>query len=135
MDKTTDRYLIEACIRKDLASWASLVKKYSGLVYISIENRLKKYGFDISSHDIEDIKQDIFTDIWKNKKLSNITNRDDISYWVAVLAGNAAIEYFRTKDVRQSKKNISLYSKIGQQNLDELIASESMSQKLSLIHI
>jgi len=129
MDKTTDRYLIEACIKKDLASWASLVKKYSGLVYISIENRLKKYGFDISSHDIEDIKQDIFTDIWKNKKLSNITNRDDISYWVAVLAGNAAMEYFRSKDVRQSQKNISFYSKMGEKPLSDITASEGINQK------
>ncbi len=129
MDEKTDRYLIESCIKKDLASWANLVKKYSGLVYISIENRLKKYGLDVSSHDIEDIKQDIFTDIWKNKKLSNITNRDDISYWVAVLAGNAAIEYFRTKDVRQSKKNISIYSKIGERDLGELIPSEKINQK------
>lgn len=129
MDEKTDRYLIEACIKKDLASWASLVKKYSGLVHISIENRLKKYGLDASSHDIEDIKQDIFTDIWKNKKLSNITNRDDISYWVAVFAGNAAMEYFRSKDVRQSKKSISLHSKMGEKSLDELIPSEKMSQK------
>jgi RNA polymerase sigma-70 factor (ECF subfamily) len=128
MNEKTDRCLIEACIKKDLASWAGLVKKYSGLVYASIENRLKKYGMDASSHDIEDIKQDIFTDIWKNEKLSNITNRDDISYWVAVLAGNAAMEYFRAKDARQSKKNISIYSKIGEQDLGELIPSGKINQ-------
>jgi len=129
MNEKTDRYLIEACIRKDLASWDSLVKKYSGLVCMSVENRLKKYGLDASSHDIEDIKQDIFADIWKNKKLSNITNRDDISYWVAVFAGNAAIEYFRGKGERQSRKNIYFSDKIYGLELGETIPSESLSQK------
>ena len=133
MNEKTDHYLVEACINRDLASWACLIKKYSALVHISIENRLKKYGLDVSSHDIEDIRQNIFTDIWKNKKLSNITNRDDISYWIAVLAGNAAMEYFRASGVRQSKKNVSLYSKIGEQELGELIPSEKMSQEDELV--
>ncbi len=124
MDEKNDRRLITACIRKDLVAWSILVKKYSGLVYVSIENRLKRYGLDVSSHDIEDIRQNIFSDIWKNDKLSGITNRDDISYWIAILSGNAAMEHFRSSQTRQLHNAIPLYHKIDEEELNEILPSE-----------
>ena len=124
MDEKNDRYLIESCIKKDLIAWASLVKKYSGLIYVSIENRLKKYGISASSHDIEDIRQDILSDIWKNEKLSHITNRDDISYWIAVLSGNAAVEHFRSKEFRLLHNAVSLSHRIDEKELSEIFPSE-----------
>lgn len=119
----SDRYLVEACLENDITAWSSLIDKYSGLVYISIKNRLEKYGLPASQHDVEDIKQNVFTDIWKNSKLETITNRDDISYWIAVLSGNAAVEYFRTKNVRQELKSIPL---------NELIQSDAIDPKDNL---
>ena len=123
MDKKNDRYLIEACIKKDLVAWSDLVKKYSGLIYVSIENRLKKYGIPASSQDIEDIRQNIFSDIWKNGKLSHITNRDDISYWIAILSGNAAVEHFRSREARQLQNTVSLSHKIDEKELNEIFPS------------
>lgn len=117
-----DRCLIEACLNRDMASWARLVKKYSALAYVSIENRLKKYGVFASSHDIEDIRQDLFSDIWKNGKLSRVTNRDDISYWIAILSGNAAVEHFRAKGARQLQNTVSLSHKIGGNGPDETLS-------------
>ena len=124
-----DRHLIEACIKKDLTAWACLVKKYSRLVHISIENRTKKYGLSVSSHDIEDIKQNIFTDIWKDNKLESIVNRDDISYWIAIISGNAAMEHFRNKGVRQAQKHISLSDKIDEKELCEILPSTTVNPK------
>lgn len=129
MDDKNDRYLVEACIRRDLESWSNLVKKYSPLVYISIENRLKKYGIDAARHDIEDIKQNIFADIWKDDKLSSVTGRDDISYWFAIVSGNAAMEYFRSRSARQARKTVSLFNKIEEEELGELLSSEALSPK------
>jgi len=123
MDEKNDLHLVESCIKKDLAAWSILIKKYSGLVYISIENRLKKYGIDVSSHDIEDIKQNIFSDIWKNGKLSHITNRGDISYWIAILSGNAAVEHFRSKGARRMRNTVPLYNKIDDEELNEIFPS------------
>jgi RNA polymerase sigma-70 factor (ECF subfamily) len=123
MDEKNDRYLIEACLKKDLVAWSALIKKYSGLIYVSIENRLKKYGIHTSSQDIEDIRQNIFSDIWKNDKLSHITNRDDISYWIAILSGNAAVEHFRSPDARRSRNTVPLYHKINNKELNEILLS------------
>ena len=124
MREKNDRYLIEACLKKDLAAWSILIKKYSSLVYVSIENRLKKYGLDASIHDIEDIRQNIFSDIWKNGKLSHITNRDDISYWIAILSGNAAVEHFRSREARQSRNTVPLSHKIDEKELNEIFPSD-----------
>ena len=123
MDEKNDRYLIEACLKKDLIAWSVLVKKYSGLIYVSIENRLKKYGLAASSQDIEDIRQNIFSDIWKNGKLSHITNRDNISYWIAILSGNAAVEHFRSREARWLQNTVPLYHKIDEKELNEIFPS------------
>ena len=123
MDEKDDPRLIEACLKKDLIAWSNLIKKYSGLVYISIENRLNKYGISASVHDIEDIRQNIFSDIWKDGKLSNITNRNDISYWIAVTSGNAAVEYFRSREARERKNTIPLRHKIDEEELNEIFPS------------
>lgn len=124
MGEKNDRYLIEACIKEDLTAWSELVEKYSRLVYISIKNRLKKYGFSASGHDIEDIRQNIFSDIWKNGKLSHITNRDDISYWIAILSGNAAMEHFRSRNARQLQDTVPLSHRIDEKELSEILPSE-----------
>jgi len=124
MDEKNDPYLIEACLKKDLVAWSILVKKYSGLIYVSIENRLKKYGLDASSQDIEDIRQNIFSDIWKNGKLSHITNRADISYWIAILSGNAAVEHFRSREARQLRNTVPLSHKIDEKELNEIFPSD-----------
>ena len=123
MEEKNDRYLIEA-IKKDLVAWSILVKKYSGLIYVSIENRLKKYGLDASNQDIEDIRQDIFSDIWKDGKLSHITNRDDISYWIAILSGNAAVEHFRSRETRQLQNAVPFSHKIDEKELNEIFPSD-----------
>ncbi len=123
MHEKNDRYLIEACIKRDLVAWSGLIKKYSALIYVSIQNRLKKYGLDAPIQDIEDIRQDIFSDIWNKDKLSHIKNRDDISYWLAILSGNAAVEHFRSREERQFQNAVSLSHKIDEVELNEILPS------------
>lgn len=103
-----DRNIVEGCINRDLVCWNALIAKYSRLIYISIEKRLKKYGFTLPSHDIEDIRQNVLSDIWKEDKLKDVSNRDDVSYWLSVVAGNAAIAYIRRPEARKANKTSSL---------------------------
>lgn len=128
-----DRYLVEACIKKDISAWSILVKKYSRLVCVSIENRVKKYGLSASPGDIEDIKQNILTDIWKNNRLESITNCGDISYWISIVSGNAAIEHFRSRQVRQARRTTSLFDKMDEKELREILPSETANPRDELI--
>ena len=118
-----DSKLVEGCINRDLAAWAKLVKKYSKLMFISIENRLKKYGFHLSSQDLEDIHQNTLTGIWKDEKLKTIKNRQNVSYWLAMVSGNMAIEHVRKMRSSEEFKSVSLSEKIEERELIQLIPS------------
>ena len=124
---TDDRTLIEACIKKDAKAWNSLIDKYSGLADIAIAGRLKKYGFTLPRQDIEDIRQDVFAAIWRLDKLKSITNIDDISYWIAMVSGNAAINYIRKNDTMERLKTVSIHEKIWEdKEFADYLPSKSM---------
>jgi len=122
---TDDADLIEGCIRRDMASWYSFVKKYSPLISISIETRLKRYDISVSRQDIDDIRQNILTSIWKDRKLDGVKNRADLRPWLAIVSGNAAAAYARTKFRNEPQKTISIFEKIGERELVEFIPSEA----------
>lgn len=100
--------LIEACINKDTAAWAAFVRKYSGLIHFSIDNRVKQCGLTLPRHDIEDIMQDVLKSIWKNNRLEDVKNTRSIPYWLSIVAGNSAIGYIRRLKRRGLLNTVSL---------------------------
>ncbi|MDP2913629.1 MAG: sigma-70 family RNA polymerase sigma factor [Candidatus Omnitrophota bacterium] len=118
--RDNDSRLVGDCIDRDPAAWAAFIKKYSRLIYISINNRLKKYGIAMSGQDIEDIRQDILASLWGHSKLESIRNRHDISYWLAVTCGNMAIEYVRKRRSIDLAKCLPLFDNIDEGDLAEL---------------
>jgi RNA polymerase sigma-70 factor (ECF subfamily) len=96
-----DKTMVERCILGDLSAWDDLVRKYSPLVYAAIDNRARRYRSPLPRHEIQDIMQDVFSSIWIGAKLGSIRNRDNISCWLAVVAGNGAVGYLRKKDDRE----------------------------------
>ncbi len=115
-----DISLINGCIKRDLTAWSCFAKKYSGLILVSIDDRLKGYGFSLPSYDLEDIRQDVLTAIWQNRKLEDLKNIDSLSYWLAMISGNEATEYMRKKQRREPFKTISIFDN---RNGKELIES------------
>lgn len=126
-DFENDVRLVNGCIERDLMAWAHLVKKYSALIRISIENRLKKYGFTLPSQEIEDIYQDVLASIWKDEKLKSVKNRDDISCWLAIVSGNEAMMHLKKERRHQPQKKISLFDRMGERELAEYIPSDKLS--------
>lgn len=118
-----DSKLVEECLNGSLTAWSRLVKKYSCLINLSIENRLKKYGFTLPSQDIEDIKQSVLSLLWKDKKLEHIKNRADISYWLAIVSGNTAVQFLRNNKNLNPSRLLPLSQKIDDRELSELIPS------------
>ena len=116
-----DRSLVERCIQKDLVAWDELVKKYSALIALSIKSRLARYSFECSRADIDDIRQNVLALIWKDNKLSSIKNRSDISYWLAIVSGNMAVDYIRHARARKDFRAVSLYETVGDECVKELV--------------
>lgn len=116
-----DSRLVERCIRKDPLAWAELVKKYTALIDISIENRLKKHSLDFTRADRDDIRQNALVLVWKGGSLASVRNTSDISSWLAMISGNAAIDHMRRKIARDGFRPVSLSDPVGDERAEELI--------------
>jgi len=101
------------------------------VVYWAIRDRLKRFGYEFYDEDVNDIHQDVFVTLWAGDKLTLLKDRSKIAGWLAMIAGNAAIDYFR-KMKRQSPPNsISIYEEIYKNDageakkLEDLLPSEA----------
>lgn len=104
--------LVLGCIRKDRKSWDAFVERYSKVVYWAIRDRLRRYGYDHSEEDINDIHQDVFVALWAGGKLSQLKERGKVAGWLAMVAGNAAIEHFRRARRQSPPSCVSLYEQV-----------------------
>lgn len=129
-DSLSSEELIKDCIKKDKRAWDIFVERYSKVVFWAIRDRLKRFGYNFDEGDIEDIHQDVFISLWSDNKLAQIKDKDRVAGWLAMVAGNAAIDYFK-KMKRQSPPNsLSLYEEIyksgdgGDKTLEDVLPSQ-----------
>ena len=108
----SDKELVSRCIQKDLLAWNEFVKRYSGLVYWAIENRLKKWDYLYRSEDIEEIYQNVFLSLWKKDKLEQVKSLDRIANWLVIVSGNEAVSYFRSQKLQLPPGAISIFEEI-----------------------
>jgi RNA polymerase sigma-70 factor (ECF subfamily) len=92
--------LIEKCIRREDKAWEEFIERFSGLLYYSARENLRKNGFIFSQQDIEDIVQSTFLDIWQKNSLEGIRQRRKIAAWLSITAQRKAINYMRQKKER-----------------------------------
>lgn len=104
--------LIRDCIKKDKRAWDIFVERYSRVVYWAIRHRLSRFGYTFNDGDVEDIHQDIFTLIWSEDKLKQVKDRSKIAGWLAMVAGNGAIDYFKRMKRQFPPNSISIFEDI-----------------------
>lgn len=125
VDIEDDRAIFEGCLKRDPGAWESFAKKYSSLIEEAARNCLKKYGFGLSSEEIEDIRQDVFKSIWEGRKLETIGDLRSLPYWLAIVAGNFAIARVRKMKRKEPMKPLSLFEKADGIHLVDSIISSS----------
>lgn len=90
--------LIEKCVQKEPMAWAEFINRYSPLITFSIKKALATYSSQSAAEEeMKDIRQDIIVSLWNKNKLNEIRQRENINYWLAIIARNAAINYLKTK--------------------------------------
>jgi len=104
-----------------MAAWAKFVKKYSRLIEIAARHRLKSHNINLSAHDIDDIRQNILTLLWKDRKLEGVRGREKITYWLSIVSGNMAIEYVRHRLRHGEAETVSLFEKVGEEELCDFV--------------
>lgn len=114
----TTEELIAGCVKKEKYAWDAFVERYSKVVLWAARRRLRRFGYYFDEKDIEDIHQDVFISIWEKNKLSQVKNIEKVASWITIVAGNAAIDYFK-KVKRQSPPNaLSIHAEIYQDGGD-----------------
>lgn len=104
--------LINRCIQKDPVAWNEFVRRYSGLVYWAIENRLKKWDYLYHPQDIEEIHQNVFLSLWKKNKLEQVKDLKRIAGWLIIVSGNEAVDYLRCQKFQTPPNAISIFEEI-----------------------
>lgn len=94
------RRLVERCIEKEEKAWEEFVERFSGLLYFSARERLRRSSFAFGHKDLEDIVQGIFLEMWEKGRLEGVRKREKITAWLSVVAQTRALNYMRQKKDR-----------------------------------
>lgn len=97
--------LIERCIRREEKAWEEFIRRFSGLLFYSAKERLRRGGFSFSHQDVEDIVQHVFTEIWHKGRLEDVRDRKRITAWLSIVAQTRALNYMRKKRERLLGEN------------------------------
>ena len=89
MSNTTDERLIEAIRRNDYVSYNKLFERYYG--------RLCQYVYSLlmDKSDTEDIVQELFLNIWKNRERIEI--KENVGGYLYKMAKHLALNHLRSK--------------------------------------
>ncbi|WP_456437152.1 RNA polymerase sigma factor [Psychroserpens sp.] len=115
--------LISRFQQKDEKAFEQLYNMYSDSMYGVIYNIVR-------NHDItEEVMQDVFVKVWHNASSYN-TSKGRFFTWILNISRNAAIDKIRSKDFKNSSKNLD-----AQFFVDILETSESLNDKTDAIGI
>lgn len=92
--------LVRRCISREEKAWLEFIDKFSGLIYYSARERLRRSGFSFSEQDIQDIVQNVVIEIWEKSKLTEIRERHKIKGWLSIVSQTRALNFMRKKKER-----------------------------------
>ncbi len=92
--------LVERCLEGDSVAWEEFTKRYGRLLEYAARVRLEKNGIHASGHLLEEIVQQILVHLWEGKRLAQIRDQKRIHSWLAAVAGNVAMDYWRSQSNR-----------------------------------
>ena len=92
--------LIERCIKREEKAWQEFINRFSGLVYYSARERLRRNRFSFNEQDVQDITQNVFMDIWEKSRLIEVRERDKIKAWLSIIGQTRALNFMRKRKER-----------------------------------
>lgn len=111
----TTEVLVRKCIRNDASAWHEFVKRYQKLVCWAVRRKLDSIGMRASKHEVCDIVQEIFIEVWEKNRLSMLRNAACLKAWLYRIASNKTINYCR-KTSREKDRSASLDSELTHEN-------------------
>jgi len=125
--------LIDKCVYKDALAWAEFVRRFSPLISFSIKKALSKY-FSYPSQlreDLKDIQQNIMVSLWHKNRLSEVKNKENINYWLTIIARNTTINHLKARQKEVLMSDESYFEKIAKEEMHE---TEDADKKIKGIY-
>ena len=98
-----DWQLLSGYFVGDRRASEEFVKKYSGLIYRSVQHTLVMKGIAFNKHDLEDLHHTVFLRLFENhsKKLRQYQGRNgcSLSSWIRLVAVRIVLNQFRKKGI------------------------------------
>jgi len=91
--------LVERCLRGDGGAWAELVRSHHRRVYGMC------YRFTGSSHDAEDLTQEVFLKLYGNLRSFN-SDKGSFTTWITTLTRNLLVDHFRRSRMERSTDSL-----------------------------
>jgi RNA polymerase sigma factor (sigma-70 family) len=94
-----EKKLLRACLHGHKTAWEVLVRRYSRLVYHTITNTLRQFGYSAHADVVEDLYQEFFLSLLRDdfKKLRQFRGKKGctLASWLRVVASRLTIDYLR----------------------------------------
>lgn len=120
------RKLVERCIERDRKAWEQFIERFSGLLYYSAAERLKRNGLLFGRQDLQDIVQGVLLELWEKGRLQEVRDRSKISAWLSIVAQTRALNHMVRKKERLLSEDESF-------RLDNLKVEPQDSEKECLL--
>ncbi len=91
--------VVRRCLRGDATAWTELVRAHHGRVYGLC------YRFTNSTHDAEDLTQDIFLKLYGNLQ-SFDAGRGSLAVWVTTLTRNHLVDHYRRSRLQRASDSL-----------------------------
>jgi RNA polymerase sigma-70 factor, ECF subfamily len=91
--------LVARCIRGDGGAWAELVRSHHRRVYGMC------YRFTGSTHDAEDLTQEVFLKLYGNLRSFN-SEKGNFTTWMTTLTRNLLVDHFRRSRMERSTDSL-----------------------------
>ncbi|MEA3328468.1 MAG: sigma-70 family RNA polymerase sigma factor [Candidatus Omnitrophota bacterium] len=135
MNDLSDSQLINLCLDKNPLAWSEFIERFSKVIYWAIRDRLRRWGYQFQEGDVENIYQEIFVSLWQKPKLAEIKDKEKLSGWLVMVAGNNAVDYFRKKKRKEPKDITFIFKDLAFSNDNplQLLHSRELKQTLESV--
>ena len=91
--------VVKKCLRGDSLAWTELVRAHHGRVYALC------YRFTGSTHDAEDLTQDIFLKVYGSLQAFEPT-RGSLAVWVTTMTRNHLVDHYRRSRLQRASDSL-----------------------------
>jgi RNA polymerase sigma factor (sigma-70 family) len=117
MDQLADHRILEGCIAGDGKAKDAFVRRFSNLIYQTVQGTLRARNLPLHKQDLEDLHNTVFVRLFEKgcRKLRQYRGKNgcSVSSWIRLIAVRTVLDYFRkarTDILTRREKIVSLDS-------------------------